>query len=189
MRRCLILLLALSAVAEFVPAASAGHVTPSALYHALLATRIPAASLPAGFSPPAGAQKAAVPAQEKRHHAVGIVRIFLNGGLDGGVGYGAGAYYDVFPSHEDAVADFRAGPSGGQAGTPRSFPAPARIVNSSLPNGGTKFIAVEYVDGNVSVFAYLEAVGANPRPRHALPRVLTLGMFTLNHLERVRGTP
>jgi hypothetical protein len=189
MRRWVNLLLALSASAAFVPAASADHVTPTALYQALLATPISAASLPSGFSPPVGAQKAAVPPQEKRHHAVGIVRIFLTGGLDGGVAYGAGAYYDVFPNHQDAVADYRAGPSGGQAGTPRSFPTPARIVNSSLPNGGTKFIAVEYVDGNVSVFAYLEAVGENPLPRHALPRVLTLGRFTLNHLERVRGTP
>ena len=182
------LLLALSASAVFVPAASADHVRPTALYRALLVTPIPAASVPSGFSAPVGAQKAAVPPREKVHHALGVVQIFLTGGLDGGVAYGAGAYYNVFPNHQDAVADYRAAPSAGQAGTPRSFPTPGRIVNSSLPNGGTKYIAVEYVDGNVSVFAYLAAVGENPLPRHALPRVLSLGRFTLNHLERARGT-
>jgi hypothetical protein len=69
-----------------------------------------------------------------------------------------------------------------------SFPTPARILNTSLPNGGTKYISVESVDRNVRVFAYVTARGENPLPRDALPRVLSLGTFTLKHLERVRDT-
>jgi hypothetical protein len=118
---------------------------------------------------------------------VGVVQIFLNGGADGGVAYGAGAYYDVFPNRQDAVAAYRAEPTSGQTGTPKSFPSPARVLNTSLPNGGTKYIAVEYVDRNVGVFAYVTARGASPLPRDAVPRVLSLGTFTLKHLEHISG--
>jgi hypothetical protein len=161
--------------------------TPAALYQALLATPIPASSLPAGFAPPVGAQKASASFDSQPHHVVGVVQIFLNGGADAGVGYGAGAYYDVFPNRQDAVADYREEPSAGQAVAPKSFPAPARILNTSMPNGGTKYIALEYVDRNVRVIAYVVARGENPLPRDAQRRVLTLGTFTLRHLERVRG--
>jgi hypothetical protein len=187
-RWCLNLLLAFSATAVFVPAGSAGHVTPTALYRALLATPIPASSLPTGFSPPVGAQKASASHDSKVHHAVGVVQIFLNGGADDGVSYDAGVYYDVFPNRQDAIADYRAEPSAGQAGTPKSFPTPARIVNTALPNGGLRYVGVEYVDRNVSVFAYVANTGENPLPGDALPRALSLGRFTLKHLERVRGT-
>jgi hypothetical protein len=187
-RRRANLLLALGATAVFAPTGLAGQLTPTALYRALLATPIPGSSLPAGFSPPAGALKAPSLPNSKLHHAVGVVRVFLNGSADGGVGYGAGAYYVVFPNRQDAVAAFRAEPTAGQAGTPTSFPTPARILKTSWPNGGTKYIAVEYVDRNVRVFAYVLASGANPLPRDAQARVLSLGTFTLKHLERVRGT-
>jgi hypothetical protein len=182
------LLLALGATAVLVPTGSAGHATPAALYSALLATPIPGSSLPAGFSPPVGALKAHPSPNSKLHHVVGVVQVFLNGGADGGVGYGAGADYAVFPNRQDAVAAYRAERTAGEAGTPKSFPTPARILKTSWPNGGTKYIAVEYVDRNVRVFAYVLASGANPLPRDALPRVLDLGTFTLKHLERVRGT-
>jgi hypothetical protein len=46
---------------------------------------------------------------------------------------------------------------------------------------------VEYVDQNVRVFAYVMASGESPLPRDAVARVLSLGTFTLTHLERVRG--
>jgi hypothetical protein len=188
-RRCAILLLALwAATGVFVTSGSGGQVTPTALYRALLATSIPGSSLPAGFSPPVGALKVPSSPDSKLHHVVGVVQIFLNGGADGGVAYGAGAYYKVFPTRQDAVAAYRAEPSAGQAGTPKSFPTPARILNTSLPNGGTKYIAVEYVDRNVSVFVYVTARGANPLPRDALQRVISLATFTLKHLERMSGT-
>jgi hypothetical protein len=118
---------------------------------------------------------------------VGVVRIFLNGGMDHGVVYFAGAYYNVFPNRQDAMAAYRADPSAGQAGTPKSFPAPARIVNASLPNGGARYVGVEYVDQNVGVFAYVMNSGDNPLPRDAVAKALSLGTFTLMHLERVRG--
>jgi hypothetical protein len=121
------------------------------------------------------------------HHVVGVVRIFLNGGIDNGVLYFAGAFYDVFPSRRDALAAYRAESSTGQARTPKSFPAPARIVDASLPNGGARYVGVEYVDQNVSVFAYVMNSGENPLPRHAVAKALSLGTFTLTHLERVRG--
>jgi hypothetical protein len=116
-----------------------------------------------------------------------VVRIFLNGGMDNGVVYFAGAFYAVFPNRQDALGDYQAEPSAGPAGTPKSFPAPARIVNTSLPNGGTRYVGVEYVDQNVRVFAYVMASGESPLPRDAVAKALSLGTFTLTHLERVRG--
>jgi hypothetical protein len=178
--------MAVMAAAAPVPAGSAaGRRPPTALYKALLAAPIPASKLPPGFSPPAGAQRAAASPESIAHHAVGVVQIFLNGGADDGVPYGAGAYYDVFPSRNDALADYRAEPGAGQAGRPRSFPTPARIVNASLPNGGIRYLGVEFVDQNVRVFAYVANTGENPLPRTALTRALSLGRFALTHLEHV----
>ena len=181
-------MLALWAGAVSVPAGFASHATPTALYRALLTTPISGSSLPAGFAPPVGALKIPPSPDSKLHHVVGVVQIFLNGGADGGVAYGAGAYYEVFPNRQDAVAAYRGEPTRGQPSTPKSFPTPARILNTSLPNGGTKYIALEYVDRNVRVIAYVVARGENPLPGDAAPRVLSLGTFTLKHLERVRGT-
>jgi len=162
--------------------------TPTALYGALLTTPIAGSSLPPGFAPPVSAQKAAASPGSKAHHAVGAIRIYLNGGVDRGVGYAAGAYYVVFPSHQDALASYRAEHGSGLIGTPKSFPTPARIVKTSLPNGGIRYEGVEYVDRNVRVFAYVTNMGENPLPRNALAKALSLGAFTLRHLERVGGT-
>jgi hypothetical protein len=179
-------LLVVLASAVFVAIGSAGRLTPSALYRALLAAPVPASSLPSGFAPPAGAEKTAASPDSEAHHAVGVVKIFLNGGADNGVVYFAGAYYVVFPNRQDAVAAYRAEPTAGREATPKSFPAPARIVNTSFPNGGARYVGVEYVDQNVRVFAYVINSGENPLPRDAVALALSLGEFTLTHLARVR---
>ncbi len=186
MRRCPNLL-ALSTAVVLVGAAAAGRLTPAALYRALLTRPIPASSLPPGFSPPVGAEKDAASPNSKLHRSVGVVRVFLNGGQDGGVQYDAGAYYVVFPSRQEAIADYRAEPVAGRAGAPKSFPTPARVLRSSLPNGGMRYTGVEYVDGNVRVFAFVLSTGENRLPRDALARALGLGRFALEHLERVRS--
>jgi hypothetical protein len=161
--------------------------TPTALYRALLTTPMTASALPSGFAAPVGAQKVAASPGSKAHHAIGVIRIFLNGGADRGIPYDAGAYYDVFPTNADALADYRAEPGTGQVGTPKSFPAPARIVRTSLPNSGIRYEGVEYVDENVRVFAYVTNTADNPLPRDALAKALSLGAFTRTHLERVRS--
>jgi hypothetical protein len=117
-----------------------------------------------------------------------VVRIFLNGGADGGVAYQAGAYYDVFPNRQDALADYQAEASAGQTAAPKSFPTPARTVNTSLPNGGIRYVGVEFVDRNVRAFAYVTNTGDNPLPRDALARALSLGTFMLHHLELTFAT-
>ena len=119
---------------------------------------------------------------------IGAIKVFLNGGVDRGVPYFAGAYYVVFRSREDALAAYRAEHGIGLIGTARSFPSPARIVKGSLPNGGIRYEGVEYVDQNVRVFAYVTDSGENPLPRDALALARGLGRFTLQHLEGVRGT-
>jgi hypothetical protein len=172
----------------FVASASASQTTPAALYRALLTTPIPGSSLPSGFSPPASAQRASASLISKRLHIVGVVQIFLNGGQDNGLQYGAAAFYNVFPNHQDALADYRAATHAGQIGTPKSFPTPARILHTGLPNGGARYDAVEYVDRNVVVFAYVNSLGVNPLPRDALAEAISLGTFTLHHLETVRGS-
>jgi hypothetical protein len=164
---------------------SAGQQTPAALYRALLAAPIPAASLPAGFAAPVSAQPVAPSPDSKAHHAVGVVQVFLTGGTSHGVPYDAGAYYDVFPGRADALADYRAEPATGAGGAPASLPGPARTENASLPNGGTRYAGVEYVDRNVRVFAYVSSRGEGPLPRDARARALALGLFTLKHLEHV----
>jgi hypothetical protein len=115
-----------------------------------------------------------------------LVKIFLDGGTDRGVPYAAGAYYDVFPSHADAVADYRAEPGTGHSGAPNAFPRPARILKASLPNGGIRYEGVEFVDRNVRVFAYVTNTSFNPLPPDARARAVSLGTFALKHLERVR---
>jgi hypothetical protein len=162
-------------------------VAPTALYQALLTTPIAGSSLPSGFAPPVGAQKVAASPESKAHHVVGAIKVFLNGGADRGVAYFAGAYYVVFRTRADALAAYRAEHGIGPIGVPKSFPSPARIVRGSLPNGGIRYEGVEYVDQNVRVFEYITNAGENPLPRDALAKALSLGVFTLKHLERVRG--
>ena len=178
----------LFATAVFVSSGSAARLTPTALYQALLATPIAGSSLPSGFAPPVGAQKVAASPESRAHNVVGAIKVFLNGGVDRGVAYFAGAYYVVFRSREDALAAYRAEHGIGLIGTARSFPSPARIVKGSLPNGGIRYEGVEYVDQNVRVFAYVTDSGENPLPRDALALARGLGRFTLQHLEGVRGT-
>src|SRR5215831_4041661 len=102
--RCV--LAVLLAIVVFAPSVSAARMTPTALYRSLLTTPIAGSSLPSGFAPPVSAQKAPASPESKAHHAVGVIRIFLNGGADRGVQYFAGAYYVVFPSRQDAVAEY-----------------------------------------------------------------------------------
>jgi hypothetical protein len=161
--------------------------TPAALYRALLTTPIAGSSLPSGFAPPVSAQKAPASPESQAHHAVGVIRIFLNGGADRGVPYFAGAYYVVFPSRRDALAEYEAERGNGLVGAAKSFPAPARIVKGSLPNGGIRYEGVEFVDQDVRVFAYVTNSGENPLPRDALEKALRLGAFMRTHLERIRS--
>jgi hypothetical protein len=187
MRRYRDLVAAVVVSAVFVPSGAAARMTPTALYRALLTTPIAGSSVPAGFAPPVSAQKYAASPDSKAHHAIGVIRIFLNGGADRGVPYFAGAYYAVYPSRRDALASYEAERAASLVGAAKSFPTPARIVKGALPNGGVRYEAVEYVDQNVRVFAYVTNSGENPLPRDALARALSLGAFTRTHLERVRS--
>src|SRR6516162_3346800 len=108
MRRYRVLLAALVATVVLVPSGSAARLTPTALYRALLTTPIAGSSLPSGFAPPVGAQKVAASPESRAHNVVGAIKVFLNGGVDRGVPYFAGAYYVVFRSREDALAAYRA---------------------------------------------------------------------------------
>jgi hypothetical protein len=171
----------------FVASGSGGHATPSALYQALITAAIPASSLPPGFSPPVGAQRSAASPSSKAHHVVGVVQVFLNGGAYRGVPYAAGAYYEVFRSRQDALADYKAEPGTARAVALKSFPSPARSVNTSLPNGGIRYLGVEFVDRNVRVFSYVTNRGESPLPQNALALALSLGKVMLKHLEQVRS--
>jgi len=187
-RRCANFLVAIGASVVFVVSGSAGHMTPVALYRGLLVAPIAASSLPAGFSPPVGSQKVAASPDSKAHHALGAVQIFLNGGAYRGVSYAAGAFYGVFPNRQDALADYRGERGAARTVSLRSLPSPARSVTGSLPNGGIRYLGVEFVDGNVRVFAYVTNRGENPLPRNALALAFSLGKVMQKHLEHVRGT-
>ena len=170
-----------------VASGAGGPTTPIALYRALITAPIPPSSFPSGFSPPVGAQKIAASPDSTGHHVVGVVQIFLNGGAYRGVAYAAGAYFDVFPNRQDALADYRAEPGASRAVSLTSFPSPARSVTSSLPNGGIRYLGVEFVDRNVKVFSYVTNRGENPLPRNALALAVSLGKAMLKHIEHVRG--
>jgi hypothetical protein len=187
MRRYRVLLAALVATVVLVPSGSAARLTPTALYRALLTTPIAGSSLPSGFAAPVSSQKAPPSPQSQAHHAVGVIRVFLNGGADRGVPYFAGAYYVVFPSRQEALAEYEAERGNDLVGPAKSFPAPARIVKGSLPNGGIRYEGVEFVDENVRVFAYVTNSGENPLPQDALARALSLGAFMRTHLEGIRS--
>jgi hypothetical protein len=171
-----------------VASGSAGQRTPVELYQALLVAPIPASSLPPGFAPPVGPQEVAASPEAKAHHGVGAVQVFLNGGAYRGVAYAAGAYYDVFPNRQDALADYRGEHGATRTASLRSLPGPARSVLGSLPNGGIRYLGVEFVDGSVRVMAYVTNRGENPLPRNALALALSLGEVMQKHLEHVRGT-
>jgi hypothetical protein len=182
------LLAATGAGAAVVASGSPGQITPAALYRDLIVTPIPASSLPPGFSPPVGPLKVAASPYSKTHHTIGAVQVFLNGGAYRGVAYSAGAYYDVFPTRQDALADYRGEHGAVRTGSLRSLPSPARSVRGSLPNGGVRFLGVEFVDGSVRVIAYVTNRGENPLPRNALALAFSLGKVMQKHLEHVRAT-
>lgn len=83
-------------------------------------------------------------ANSKAHHSVGQVQIVF-----------ASVYlilYVVFPTHQDAVADFKAVrgvPTATVTPAPSFFPKPSRETTI----GGDQAAAIEWVDGNVLVLA------------------------------------
>jgi hypothetical protein len=94
----------------------------------------------------------------------------------------------VFPNRQDALADFQAETGAARVVSLGSFPRPARSVSGSLPNGGIRYLGVEFVDRNVRVFSYVTNRGENPLPRNALALARSLARVMLKHLEHVRGT-
>jgi hypothetical protein len=56
-----------------------------------------------------------------------------------------------------------------------------------MPNRGIRYEGVEYVDQNVRVFAYVTNTGDNPLPPDALAQAISLGAFTLAHLDAIRS--
>ncbi len=117
-----VLLLAVAATVVVV-APAAGSPDPAALFRSLLKTPIRTSSLPAGFDAPK-IVNIPLSANSKRHHAVGTVDVIF------GTGEYASLVYDVFPTHADAIADFRAAkghPSDTTAAAQGFFPQPAPI--------------------------------------------------------------
>ena len=176
------LLLASAAVLASASVAAASS-DPSALFRALLKTPIRTADLPAGFDAP---KIIRIPPSDnsKRHHAVGTVDVIF------GTGDYASLVYDVFPTHADAVADFRASkghPDDTAVAAPGSFPTPSKIVSGSIVlNGHTAGISgVEFVDGNVIVLA----ATTSPAAAHHgdIPGAIALARFGLRRLAAMRS--
>lgn len=109
---------------------------PGALYRALLVKPFPIAQLPEGFASP-HVTAFAVSATSKRHHAIGGVRVKLNGGRDW-------IEYVVFPTHGDALAEWRSAVTAGDgqmwSGTGSNLP--------SLPQPSRLYLGIESTQGS-----------------------------------------
>ena len=162
---------------------------PSSLFRALLTTGIPASSLPRGFSS-ARIVSTSTGGKAKRYHVLGALLIFVK------VANGAAeVVYGVFPTAGDAVDAALPFPSlptktSIRRPLPSSLPGPGEITIEPVTERllgkqvTTWFTGVEFVDGNVVVYA---RVGMASSTAHGdIPSATRLAQFALEHLRAVR---
>jgi hypothetical protein len=187
--------LALACAGLVAPAAFAAplaerQLSPKALYQALLETPVETSALPDGYRSPR-VDPVAPSARAKRHHVVGEVGISST--KSGSAG--ARMIYIVFPTHADALGDWRDGvrvlPKK-RLSPPSSVPAPSAMFNErdTLENSAGRRFAVgatilAYVKGNLIVEVETTSTGsATEGDRHG---AVALAQFALSHLGSLGG--
>ncbi len=182
MRAIRVLLVVASAFAGAAPGSASAGRTPASLFHALLTDSI-TLTLPKGLPKPT---RKAFPLADhlKRHHAVGSVAVvFANGENEEIV-------YEVFPTHQDAVADYEGSEnvsSVTHTAAPGSLPTPSQITNGSIVMNGSKtgISDVEFVSDQVIILAV--ATSTKSTVHGDIPAAITLAQFALRHLTAVRN--
>jgi hypothetical protein len=187
-RRLTLLLAAGAAVTAAAAAAQANNLSPQALYKALVKLPKGTTSLPAGYtSPTLGPLKPS--SNAKRHHVIGEVSIGLaKTGTDG-----ARILYIVFPTHADALADWKDGTShlpNTRLTTPTNLPKPAVLfdapVTTKSSSGKTITVgttSLAYVSGNLIIEVDTSSTTSKA---HGDPgAVPALAAFAASHLASV----
>jgi hypothetical protein len=190
MRRVAILLAAtgLAAAAAAATAAHAGNLSPQALYKALVKLPHGTTALPAGYtSPTLGPLKPS--SNAKRHHVIGEVSI----GLSKSGTEGARILYIVFPTHADALADWKDGTSHlptTRLTPPSNLPTPVVLFNAPVTtkssSGKTTTVgttSLAYVSGNLIIEVDTSSTTSKA---HGDPgAVSALAAFAASHLASV----
>lgn len=173
--------------AAAVAGTTATEQSPQQLYQRLLTTPFADASLPSGFT---GAKTGvySVSSTGKKHHEIGGVEIDLNDG-------DAAIIYLVFPTHADAVGDWKDANLKKHAKTsvpaPAPFPWPALIANMSITgknvfgktvtNGATD---LAFTSKNVIVQAL--TISTDNTDSGDITGSIKLGRSALKHLQALR---
>ena len=155
-------------------ATSLAVASPQALLTALLKTKITASELPVGFSN-ARAEKQALSANARKHHAVGLVDVALKGpdSVD------AFAWI-VFPKHANAIADLDNPAVGNGVKVVDVVPGIKESLILTGPLNGKTITDAAAVDGNVLVQGVV--VSSTVRT----PTAIILLKTAIAHLRRLR---
>jgi hypothetical protein len=188
MRRLVAITLLSAAVLAPCALAHGEKLSPKALYKALLKIPKGETALPNGYeSPTLG--PIAPSSMAKSHHVIGDVVIGVaKAGTDG-----ARIFYIVFPTHADALADWRKGTSSlpKSRRTPPSyvpkpaalFDAPAKIKNAAGKTVTVGTTTLAYVTGTIIIEVITSSTSST---KHGdIAGTIALGQFGASHLASV----
>jgi hypothetical protein len=172
--------------------ASAGTLPPTKLYHALLSKPIAASQAPDGLLPAPPTDPGRTPTMAKYPGSRAVIVRFEPTELPRFAPAADVVLYEIYPSHEDAVAESRAANASrpnvsGTSKAPSWLPTPSAIVTASseAKSGADGITDVSFVDGNVAVDA--TTISATSTKHGDLAVSLALARLALRHLEAVRA--